>query len=40
MLIVAGFATAFVGLVVAGPWLGLATWHAYRELVCAGDTDR
>jgi uncharacterized membrane protein len=32
-LIVAGFATAFIGLVLTGPWLGLATWHAYRDLV-------
>lgn len=32
-LIVAGFATAFVGLIITGPWVGLATWHAYRELV-------
>lgn len=39
-LIVAGFATGFVGLVITGPWLGLATWHAYRELVCARDTER
>ena len=39
-LIVAGFATAFVGLVITGPWLGLATWHAYRELVCAPETER
>lgn len=39
-LIGAGFATAFVGLVITGPWLGLATWHAYRDLVCARDTDR
>lgn len=28
-----GFATWFVGLAVAIPLLGLATWHAYRELV-------
>lgn len=39
-LIAAGFATAFVGLVLTGPWLGLATWHAYRELVVARDTER
>ncbi len=32
-LIVLGLATAFVGLIVTGPWVGLATWHAYRELV-------
>ncbi len=29
----AGFALFFVGLVVAVPVIGHATWHAYRELV-------
>jgi uncharacterized membrane protein len=33
LLTVAGFATAFVGLIVTVPWVGLATWHAYRDLV-------
>jgi len=28
-----GVATAFVGLVVTFPLVGMATWHAYRELV-------
>jgi uncharacterized membrane protein len=28
-----GFATLFVGLVVAVPWIGHATWHAYDSLV-------
>lgn len=28
-----GFATAFIGLVVAVPLVGHATWHAYRDLV-------
>ena len=28
-----GFATYFVGLVVAVPVIGHATWHAYRALV-------
>jgi uncharacterized membrane protein len=28
-----GFALAFIGLVVAVPVIGHATWHAYRELV-------
>ena len=32
-LVGAGFALAFAGLVVAGPIVGHATWHAYRELV-------
>ncbi len=33
LLAAAGFATAFLGLVVAIPVIGHATWHAYRELV-------
>ncbi|MEI6738378.1 MAG: DUF2189 domain-containing protein [Pseudomonadota bacterium] len=33
MLIGIGFATAYVGLVVTGPLIGHATWHAYRDLV-------
>jgi uncharacterized membrane protein len=32
-LTVAGFATFFWGLIVTVPWIGLATWHGYRELV-------
>ncbi len=32
-LTVAGFVSLFLGLVVAIPWLGLATWYAYRDLV-------
>ena len=28
-----GIATAFIGLIVAFPLLGHATWHAYRDLV-------
>lgn len=28
-----GFATLFFGLVVAVPWIGHATWHAYQALV-------
>lgn len=28
-----GIATAFVGLIVVFPWIGLASWHAYRDLV-------
>lgn len=28
----------FVGLIVVGPWLGHATWHAYRDLVVAEGT--
>jgi uncharacterized membrane protein len=33
VLTVAGFATAFAGLVITVPWVGLATWHAYRDLI-------
>lgn len=36
-LIVLGLATAFAGLIVTGPWVGLASWHAYRELVSGVD---
>jgi uncharacterized membrane protein len=32
-LMVVGFATWFIGLVIIFPVLGHATWHAYRELV-------
>ena len=32
-LTVVGFATFMVGLIVIFPWLGHATWHAYRDLV-------
>jgi len=28
-----GFATLMLGLVVIFPWLGHASWHAYRDLV-------
>jgi uncharacterized membrane protein len=30
-----GMATAYLGLVVIFPWLGHASWHAYRDLVKA-----
>jgi uncharacterized membrane protein len=33
LIIGAGYATFFVGLVVAVPLIGHATWHAYRALV-------
>jgi uncharacterized membrane protein len=32
-LVVAGFATFYVGLMVVVPWIGHATWRAYRETV-------
>jgi uncharacterized membrane protein len=33
MLTLIGMATALLGLIVIGPWLGHASWHAYRDLV-------
>ena len=33
VLVSLGFATWFLGLIVAVPVIGHATWHAYRELV-------
>jgi len=33
VLVSLGFALWFVGLIVAVPVIGHATWHAYRELV-------
>jgi uncharacterized membrane protein len=33
VLVGAGFASFFLGLVIAVPLIGHATWHAYRELV-------
>jgi uncharacterized membrane protein len=38
-LIVAGFASFFVGLIVTGPVVGLATWHAYREIIDARERE-
>jgi uncharacterized membrane protein len=32
-LTLAGMAVAMLGLIVVVPWLGHASWHAYRELV-------
>ena len=37
LLIAFGLATAFVGLILTFPLVGLATWHAYRDLVRAED---
>jgi uncharacterized membrane protein len=37
LVVSAGFVTLFVGLIVAVPVVGHATWHAYRELVGPGD---
>lgn len=36
----AGFALLFVGLIVAVPVIGHATWHAYRGLVAEGGPPR
>ncbi len=33
LVIGAGFATLFIGLLLAAPIVGHATWHAYRDLV-------
>jgi uncharacterized membrane protein len=35
VLILVGFATAMLGMVLIVPWLGHASWHAYRDLVDA-----
>lgn len=35
VLVLAGFLAAMVGLIVVVPWLGHASWHAYRDLVDA-----
>jgi uncharacterized membrane protein len=38
VMMAAGFATVLVGLIVAFPLIGHATWHAYAEIY--GDNDR
>ena len=35
LLTALGFATAFLGLIVAMPWLAYAAWHGYRETLDA-----
>jgi uncharacterized membrane protein len=35
LLTAAAFATAFIGLAIAMPWLAYASWHAYRETLDA-----
>lgn len=37
VLALAGFAAVMAGLVVVVPWLGHASWHAYRDLVDASE---
>ena len=36
-LVLVGFATAFVGLAVILPWIGHATWHAYKETIAPAE---
>ena len=33
MLVFAAMLTGFLGMLVIGPWLGHATWHAFRALI-------
>jgi uncharacterized membrane protein len=33
LIVGAGLSTFYVGLLLAVPWVGHATWHAYRDLV-------
>jgi uncharacterized membrane protein len=35
LAVLVGFATGFIGLIVTMPWIGHATWHAYRETIDA-----
>jgi uncharacterized membrane protein len=35
LLTAAAFATAFIGLAIAMPWLAYASWHAYRDTLDA-----
>jgi uncharacterized membrane protein len=39
MLVGLGFATLYLGLIVAVPVIGHATWHAYRAIVAAPDAS-
>ncbi len=38
-LVGVGFATAYLGLIVVLPWIGHATWHAYRDTILPAATD-
>jgi uncharacterized membrane protein len=38
LLITFGLVTAYLGLLVTGPLIGHATWHAYRDIVGASAT--
>ncbi len=33
LLVVLGLVSAFIGLIFTAPWVGHATWHAYRDIV-------
>lgn len=35
LAVLIGFATAFIGLIVTMPLIGLATWHGYRDTIDA-----
>ncbi len=37
LLLLASAATAWLALAVVFPWLGLASWHAYRDIVVDSD---
>lgn len=39
VLMLISFVTLFVGLLVVFPWIGYATWHAYREIACQPTTE-
>ena len=39
-LVMLAMVPGFVGLIVIGPWLGHATWHAYRDVVIAPANQR
>jgi uncharacterized membrane protein len=36
-LMLLGFVTLFLGLVITFPLIGHATWHAYRQLLMRSD---
>jgi len=38
-LVLLGFASAYLGLVVVLPWIGHATWHAYKDTIQVPDGD-
>lgn len=40
VLTVIGFATALIGLIIIIPWLGYASWHAYRETIMELNSGR